>query len=36
VTEGIELSASAQLVIDPSASDQDAVGVFGLRCRVLY
>ena len=36
LTEGIEVSGSAQLIIDPSASDQDAVGVFGLRTRILY
>jgi porin len=36
VTEGLELSGSAQLVIDPAASDQDAVAVFGIRARLLY
>jgi hypothetical protein len=36
LTEGIELSASAQLIQNPAASDQDTVGVFGLRLRVLY
>ena len=36
LTEGIELSGSAQLIIDPSASDRDAVDVFGMRLRVLY
>ena len=36
LTEGIELSGSAQLILDPSASDQDAVGVFGLRTRILF
>jgi porin len=36
VTEGFELSASAQVVFDPSASDHDAVGIFGLRARLLY
>jgi porin len=36
VAEGIELSGSAQLILDPSDSDNDAVGVFGVRCRVLY
>jgi porin len=36
VTEGFELSGSTQLIIDPSDSDKDAVGVFGLRARVLY
>jgi len=36
VTEGFELSADAQLILDPSASDNDAVGVFGLRARLLY
>lgn len=36
LTEGFELSGSAQLIIDPSAGDDDAVGVFGLRARLLY
>jgi porin len=36
LTEGLELSGSAQLIIDPSASDRDSVGVFGLRARLLY
>jgi porin len=36
VTEGFELSASSQLVINPSASTLDTVGVFGLRARLLY
>lgn len=36
VTEGIELSGSAQLIVDPSNSDRDAVAVFGVRCRLLY
>jgi porin len=36
VTAGFELSASAQLIVDPAASDRDAVGVFGLRARLLY
>jgi porin len=36
VTEGLELSADAQFIINPSASDQDAVGVFGVRARILY
>jgi porin len=36
VTEGVELSGSAQLIVDPSASDQDLAAVFGLRLRVLY
>jgi porin len=37
LTEGIELSASAQLILDPSASaGEDAAGVFGLRARFLY
>ena len=36
LTEGIELSASAQLILDPSAADKDAAGVFGLRARFLY
>jgi hypothetical protein len=36
VTEGIEVSASAQLILDPSASDHDAVAVYGLRGRLLY
>jgi hypothetical protein len=35
VTEGFELSASVQLVVDPSASTLDTVGVFGLRARLL-
>ena len=37
VTEGLEVSGSAQLILDPSANpDHDAVGVFGLRVRLLY
>jgi porin len=36
LTEGIELSGSAQLIQNPAASDQDTVAVFGLRLRVLY
>jgi porin len=37
LTEGIELSASAQLILDPAAApDKDAAGVFGLRARFLY
>ena len=36
VTEGFELSGSAQLIIDPSASDDEAAAVFGLRARFLY
>jgi porin len=36
VTEGFELSGSAQLIVDPSAGDNDAVGVFGVRARLLY
>jgi len=36
VTEGFELSASAQLVVDPSASTEDTLGVFGVRARLLY
>jgi porin len=36
VTEGFELSGSAQLVVDPAASDNDAIGVFGMRARLLY
>jgi carbohydrate-selective porin OprB len=36
LTQGIELSGSAQLIKDPSASDQDTVAVFGIRLRVLY
>jgi carbohydrate-selective porin OprB len=36
LTDGVELSGSAQFIIDPSASDDDAAAVFGLRCRVLY
>jgi len=37
VTEGVELSASAQLIVDPAARpDLGTVGVFGLRARVLY
>lgn len=37
ITEGIELSASAQLIEQPSANEEhDEVGVFGLRVRVLY
>ena len=36
VTEGFELSGSAQLILDPSANDSDAIGVFGVRARILY
>lgn len=36
LTEGLEVSASAQLIVDPSAGDEDAVGVYGLRARLLY
>lgn len=36
VTEGLELSGSAQFIIDPSASDRDSVAVFGIRARILY
>lgn len=36
LTEGFELSGSVQLIVDPSAGDEDAVGVFGLRARLLY
>jgi len=36
VTEGFELSGSAQFIIDPSASDRDEVAVFGVRARLLY
>ena len=36
VTEGFELSADTQLIADPSASDKEAVAVFGLRARLLY
>ena len=36
LTEGIELSGSAQLIQNPAASDQDTVAVFGLRLRLLY
>jgi len=36
LTEGIELSGSAQVVVDPSAGNQDVVGVWGLRLRILY
>lgn len=36
LTEGIELSASAQLIEQPAASDRDEVAVFGLRLRLLY
>jgi carbohydrate-selective porin OprB len=36
LTEGFELSADTQLIADPSASDNDAVAVFGLRARLLY
>jgi hypothetical protein len=36
VTEGFELSADAQMILDPSAGDQDVVGVFGVRARLLY
>jgi hypothetical protein len=34
--ERILPSGSAQLIVNPSASDQDAVGVFGIRIRLLY
>jgi porin len=36
MTEGFELSASAQLIVDPAASTQDVSGVFGVRARLLY
>jgi hypothetical protein len=36
VTEGFELSGSTQFILDPSASEQDSVAVFGVRCRLLY
>jgi len=36
VAEGLQLSASAQMIVDPSAGDEDVVGVFGLRARLLY
>ena len=36
VTEDLELSADTQLILDPSASDQDVVAVFGVRARLLY
>jgi porin len=36
MTEGFELSGSAQLIANPSASDRDVEAVFGLRARVLY
>ena len=36
LTEGIELSGSTQLIVDPSASDDDMAAVFGLRLRPLY
>jgi hypothetical protein len=37
VTEGYELSASAQLIVDPSTDESDDVlGVFGVRARILY
>ena len=36
VTEGFELSGSAQVILDPSAGDEDAVAVFGVRARILY
>jgi Carbohydrate-selective porin, OprB family len=35
-TEGFELSADTQVIVDPSASDQDVVAVFGVRARLLY
>lgn len=35
VTEGFELSGSTQFIIDPSASDNDAAAVFGIRARLL-
>jgi porin len=36
VTEGFELSGSAQMIYDPSANDSDMEGVFGVRARILY
>jgi porin len=36
LTDGVELSGSAQAIVDPSAGSQDVVGVWGLRLRVLY
>lgn len=36
LTEGIEFSLSAQIIVDPSASDRDMEGVYGMRMRVLY
>jgi hypothetical protein len=36
LAEGLEVSASTQLILNPSAGDEDQVGVFGLRARLLY
>ena len=36
VTEGFELSGSTQVILDPSASDNDVTAVFGVRARLLY
>ena len=36
VSEGFEVSGSAQLIVDPSASTEDTIGVFGVRARLLY
>jgi porin len=36
LTEGIEVSPDAQVVFNPSAGNQDVVGIFGVRLRLLY
>jgi porin len=36
LTEGFELSGSAQVIFEPSAGEKDTVGVFGIRARLLY
>ena len=36
LTEGLEVSASTQVIFEPSAGETDPVAVFGLRARLLY
>lgn len=36
LTEGIEFSLGAQLIVHPSAADRDVEGVYGARLRLVY